>query len=106
MHLDVTDHAGFTAFLDEVEREVGPIDVLVNNAGIMPLVLARRGADATTVPQLAINLAAVIHGTREAMRRMKPRAQRATSSTSRRSRARSASPAARRTARRSTPWSG
>ena len=35
--LDVTDHDGFTAFLDRVERELGPIDVLVNNAGIMPL---------------------------------------------------------------------
>ena len=35
--LDVTDHAGFTAFLDAVEREVGPIDVLINNAGIMPI---------------------------------------------------------------------
>ena len=37
LHLDVTDHAGFTAFLDEVERELGPLDVLVNNAGIMLL---------------------------------------------------------------------
>ena len=37
LHLDVTDLAGFTAFLDEVERRVGPIDVLVNNAGIMPV---------------------------------------------------------------------
>ena len=37
IRLDVTDHAGFTAVLDEVEREVGPIDVLINNAGIMPI---------------------------------------------------------------------
>src|SRR4051794_20320828 len=35
--LDVTDHAGFTAFLDEVEQRLGPLDVLVNNAGIMPV---------------------------------------------------------------------
>src|SRR5919107_5292761 len=33
--LDVTDHPGFTAFLDEVEQRLGPLDVLVNNAGIM-----------------------------------------------------------------------
>jgi 3-oxoacyl-[acyl-carrier protein] reductase len=31
--LDVTDLVGFTAFLDDVERRLGPIDVLVNNAG-------------------------------------------------------------------------
>src|SRR3954451_3849577 len=29
--LDVTDHAGFTAFLDEVEQQLGPLDILVNN---------------------------------------------------------------------------
>src|SRR5215212_254548 len=34
--LDVTDRQSFTAFLDDVERELGPIDVLVNNAGICP----------------------------------------------------------------------
>jgi NAD(P)-dependent dehydrogenase (short-subunit alcohol dehydrogenase family) len=71
--LDVTDHAGFTAFLDEVEREVGPIDVLINNAGIMPLSPLDEETDETTARQLAINLAAVIHGTRQAMVRMKPR---------------------------------
>jgi NAD(P)-dependent dehydrogenase (short-subunit alcohol dehydrogenase family) len=33
LHLDVTDRAGYAAFLDEVEQRLGPIDVLVNNAG-------------------------------------------------------------------------
>src|SRR5262245_15488395 len=28
--LDVTDLAGFTGFLDEVEKQLGPIDVLIN----------------------------------------------------------------------------
>lgn len=73
LHLDVTDHAGYTTFLDTVERELGPIDVLVNNAGIMQLALLHEESDATTARQIAINLAAVIHGTREAMNRMKPR---------------------------------
>ena len=71
--LDVTDHAGFTAFLDDVERRLGPIDVLINNAGIMSLGLIEDEADGTTAKQIAVNLAAVIHGTREAVRRMKPR---------------------------------
>src|SRR3954453_11029753 len=34
---DVTDPEAFAAFLDEAERDLGPIDVLVNNAGIMPV---------------------------------------------------------------------
>jgi NAD(P)-dependent dehydrogenase (short-subunit alcohol dehydrogenase family) len=71
--LDVTDRPGFTAFLDEVERRLGPIDVLVNNAGIMPVVPFDEEDEASVVRQLEINLHAVIHGSKEAVRRMKPR---------------------------------
>lgn len=71
--LDVTDPAAFTAFLDEVEKQLGPIDVLINNAGIMPVSHLDEETDRTTRTMLAINLHAVIHGTREAMQRMKPR---------------------------------
>jgi short-subunit dehydrogenase len=71
--LDVTDRPGFSAFLDEVERQLGPIDVLINNAGIMPIGLLEEESDRTTWHQLQINLHAVIHGTREAVKRMKPR---------------------------------
>ena len=73
LRLDVTDHAGFSAFLDEVERRLGPVDVLINNAGIMPLGMLDEEPEQTTARQIAINLAAVIHGTREAISRMKPR---------------------------------
>jgi short-subunit dehydrogenase len=72
--LDVTDRPAFTAFLDEVERRLGPIDVLVNNAGIMLLSPFEDEDDAATVRQLEINLHAVMHGSREAIRRMRPRA--------------------------------
>jgi NAD(P)-dependent dehydrogenase (short-subunit alcohol dehydrogenase family) len=71
--LDVTDHAGFTAFLDEVEQRLGPLDVLVNNAGIMPVTSLVDESPDSIARQLEINLHAVIHGTREAMRRMVPR---------------------------------
>ena len=71
--LDVTDLAGFTAFLDDVERRLGPIDILVNNAGIMPITPLEEETDASIRRQLEINLRAVIHGTQEAMRRMRPR---------------------------------
>jgi NAD(P)-dependent dehydrogenase (short-subunit alcohol dehydrogenase family) len=71
--LDVTDHEGFTTFLDQVEREVGPIDVLVNNAGIMPIARVEDESDETAAAQVAVNLLAVIHGTKEMVRRWKGR---------------------------------
>jgi NAD(P)-dependent dehydrogenase (short-subunit alcohol dehydrogenase family) len=71
--LDVTDRTGFTAFLDEVEAQLGPVDVLINNAGIMPIGLLEEESDTATRHQLEINLHAVIHGTREAVRRRRPR---------------------------------
>ncbi|HVV13845.1 SDR family oxidoreductase [Amycolatopsis sp.] len=74
LRLDVTDTKAFTEFLDEVERRLGPIDVLINNAGIMLLNPLEQEDDDATTRQLDINLHAVIHGTREAVRRMRPRA--------------------------------
>jgi len=71
--VDVTDHAAVTALLDDIEHDLGPIDVLINNAGIMPVVAIEEESDGSIARQLAINLHAVIHGTREAVRRMKPR---------------------------------
>jgi NAD(P)-dependent dehydrogenase (short-subunit alcohol dehydrogenase family) len=71
--LDVTDRPGYSAFLDEVERRLGPIDVLVNNAGIMPVGPLDEEDDATAVRLIEINLHGVLHGTKEAVRRMKPR---------------------------------
>src|SRR3954463_15937401 len=71
--LDVTARPGFTAFLDEVERTLGPIDILINNAGIMHVTPLDEEDDASVTRQLEINLHAVIHGTQEAMRRMRPR---------------------------------
>lgn len=71
--LDVSDNAAFTAFLDDVERRLGPLDVLVNNAGIMSAGPIDTEDEAITARAIAVNLHAVIHGTREGMRRMKPR---------------------------------
>lgn len=71
--LDVTDRGAFTEVLDEVDRRLGPIDVLINNAGIMPLTRIEDEPDEATARILAVNLHAVIHGSREAVQRMKPR---------------------------------
>ena len=71
--LDVTDHPGFAAFLDDVEVELGPIDVLINNAGIMPVTEFVDEAADSIARQLEINLHAVIFGAQQAARRMRPR---------------------------------
>jgi short-subunit dehydrogenase len=73
MAVDVTDGAAFIAFLDDVEKRLGPIDVLINNAGIMPVSALAEEDDASVTRQLELNLHAVIRGTQEAMRRMVPR---------------------------------
>jgi NAD(P)-dependent dehydrogenase (short-subunit alcohol dehydrogenase family) len=68
--LDVTDHDSFAGFLDEVESRLGPIDVLVNNAGILPVGRLVDEPDALTRRALAVNVYGVIVGTKVAARRM------------------------------------
>ncbi|CAM2886036.1 SDR family oxidoreductase [Skermania piniformis] len=68
--LDVTAEESFDAFLDQVERTLGPIDVLVNNAGIMPLGRLADEPDAVTRRVLDINVYGVILGSKLALRRM------------------------------------
>src|SRR5437763_8078664 len=50
--LDVTDPDRFEGFLDDVERELGPLDVLINNAGIMPVAPFAQEDPATTRRQV------------------------------------------------------
>jgi NADP-dependent 3-hydroxy acid dehydrogenase YdfG len=71
--LDVTDRASFTAFLDSAEEQLGPVDVLVNNAGIMPIGRFIDEDDLTAQRMIDINLHGVIHGMKLALERMVPR---------------------------------
>jgi NAD(P)-dependent dehydrogenase (short-subunit alcohol dehydrogenase family) len=71
--LDVTDRASFTAFLDEVERQLGPLDVLVNNAGIMPIGPFADETDAAAERLVDINVHGVILGSKLAIERFVPR---------------------------------
>jgi NAD(P)-dependent dehydrogenase (short-subunit alcohol dehydrogenase family) len=71
--LDVTDQHSFSDFLDGVERRLGPIDVLVNNAGIMPVGRVIDEPDAVTRRILDINVYGVILGSKLAAQRMVPR---------------------------------
>jgi NAD(P)-dependent dehydrogenase (short-subunit alcohol dehydrogenase family) len=73
MSLDVTDRSSFGAFLDETERQLGPIDVVVNNAGIMPVTPFVEESDASLRRQLDINVYGVIVGTQLAIERLRPR---------------------------------
>ena len=69
-HLDVTDEHSFAAFLDSVENDLGPVDVLVNNAGIIAVGPAVDEADAVTKQLLAVNAYGVMLGTKLAAERM------------------------------------
>src|SRR3954452_20342825 len=60
--LDVTDRASFEAFVDAVETRVGPVDVLVNNAGIMSLGPFVEEDDLTARRLGDINAPGVMHG--------------------------------------------
>ncbi|MEU0542478.1 SDR family oxidoreductase [Nocardia sp. NPDC005978] len=71
--LDVTDQQSFEAFLDEVEKQLGPIDVLINNAGIMPTGRLVDESDVITRRILDINVYGVILGSKLAIARMLPR---------------------------------
>jgi len=71
--LDVTDRASFSSFLDEAEQQLGPIDVLVNNAGIMQIGRFIDEDDLTARRMIDINLHGVILGTKLALDRMIPR---------------------------------
>ena len=71
--LDVTNRASFEGFLREVESQLGPLDVLINNAGIMPVGAFVDETDATAERMIAINLNGVLIGSKLALARFLPR---------------------------------
>ena len=68
--LDVTDRASFTAFLDAAEAAQGPLDILINNAGIMPIGPFLEEPDEVARRQFDINVHGVILGMKIALPRM------------------------------------
>jgi len=71
--LDVTDRSSFDAFLAQTESRLGPLDVLINNAGIMPIGPFVNESDATATRLIDINLHGVIYGSKLALERFLPR---------------------------------
>jgi NAD(P)-dependent dehydrogenase (short-subunit alcohol dehydrogenase family) len=71
--LDVTDIDSFEKFVDQAEEALGPLDALVNNAGVMILGPLDEESQEVTEKSVGVNLFGVMNGTKIAMRRMKPR---------------------------------
>jgi len=73
VELDVSNRASMRHFIDAAEEELGPLDVLVNNAGIMHLGPLADEDDASTLRQIDINVHGVLNGMKEALPRMTAR---------------------------------
>jgi NADP-dependent 3-hydroxy acid dehydrogenase YdfG len=71
--LDVTDRASFETFVSDAEQQLGPLDVLINNAGIMPIGPFVAETDTTAARMVDINLHGVILGSKLALERFLPR---------------------------------
>jgi NADP-dependent 3-hydroxy acid dehydrogenase YdfG len=71
--LDVTRRESMRAFLDAVEATLGPLDVMINNAGIMQLGPFLDEDDLTTARQVDINVGGVLFGMKEALPRFRAR---------------------------------
>jgi NAD(P)-dependent dehydrogenase (short-subunit alcohol dehydrogenase family) len=65
--LDVTDSASFRDFLALTERELGPLDVLINNAGIMPIGPMLDEPEALAQRVVEINILGVLTGMKVAL---------------------------------------
>jgi len=68
--LDVTVRAAFVEFLDSAEEQLGPVDILINNAGIMPIGSFLEEDDATAARTIDINVHGVILGMKLVLPRM------------------------------------
>ncbi|CRK56059.1 FIG01001258: hypothetical protein [Alloactinosynnema sp. L-07] len=62
--VDVTSRSSFAGFVDEVLAAHGRVDVLVNNAGVMPLGGFIEEPDALSRTTLDVNVWGLIHGMR------------------------------------------
>lgn len=65
--LDVRQRESFAEFLRATETALGPIDILINNAGIMPMGAFLDESLAISDAQIDINFRGVIHGMQLAM---------------------------------------
>jgi NADP-dependent 3-hydroxy acid dehydrogenase YdfG len=62
LELNVTERESMERFVEQAEQQLGPIDVFVNNAGIMQLGAFLEETDATAQRQIDINVNGVLYG--------------------------------------------
>jgi NAD(P)-dependent dehydrogenase (short-subunit alcohol dehydrogenase family) len=70
VELDVSDPDAFRGFLDAAEQRHGPLDVMVNNAGVDWMSPFHEEPDGVTRRQVDVNVLGTIYGTRTALQRM------------------------------------
>ncbi|MGA8364751.1 MAG: SDR family oxidoreductase [Solirubrobacteraceae bacterium] len=70
LSLDVTERESFARFLEDTEAQLGPVDVLINNAGIMQIGRFLDEDDLTAQRMIDINLHGVILGMKLGLERM------------------------------------
>ncbi len=71
VELNVTERPSVKNFIDAAEAQLGPVDVLINNAGIMQVGHTIWDEDdATTQRMIDINIYGVSHGVKEVVPRM------------------------------------
>ena len=66
-HVDVADAASYDAFVSAAEAEHGPVDVLVNNAGVMPSGPFLEMDPALDRLMMEVNVHGVLHGMRRVL---------------------------------------
>lgn len=71
--LDVADAASYDAFVTSAEAEHGPVDVLVNNAGVMPSGSFLEQTPETDRLTMEVNVHGVLHGMRRVLPSMTDR---------------------------------
>lgn len=71
--LDVRDPDSFTQFLNDAEERLGPLDVLVNNAGIAAFSPFAGEDPQVTAQMIDTNFVGAVTGTRLALQRFLPR---------------------------------
>jgi 3-oxoacyl-[acyl-carrier protein] reductase len=68
---DVADASAVKMLFDRAEAEFGPVDVLVNNAGILKQSLLAAVSDEDYQRQIAVNLTGTFNGMREGAKRVR-----------------------------------
>lgn len=71
VHADVSDAAAMRTLFDVAENEFGPVDVLVNNAGVSKVSPLAEVCDEDFQHQIAVNLTGSFNGMREGAKRVR-----------------------------------